>query len=257
MARALIFDCDGVLADTERDGHRPAFNAMFQSMGLDVEWSDEEYHRLLSIGGGKERMATLFLPGVRERLGLPADEESQKKLLAAWHIDKTQKYKSKVETGAIPGRPGVARLVQEALANNWRLAVASTSAEVSVRAVLGQVVGAKIASEFQVFAGDVVSRKKPAPDIYLLALERLGVSPADAIVVEDSGVGLRAALAAGLRTIVTTSSYTVHDDFAGASLVVSSLGDLPAEPAEIIANPNNLEVSNEINLSHLNILLAN
>ncbi len=221
---ALIFDCDGVLADTERDGHRPAFNQAFAEAGLPVSWSEAEYGERLKIGGGKERIASLF-----------DDVRSQQERIAALHKRKTAIYKETVRAGRLPGRPGVARIVDEALAAGWTLAVASTSAEESVRAVLEHVVGADTAAEFAVFAGDIVPAKKPDPGIYLLALEQLGVAPAEALVVEDSRNGLLAAVGAGLRCVVTVSGYTAEEDMREAILVVTSLGDRD-EPARVLAN---------------------
>lgn len=238
MTRALVFDCDGVLADTERDGHLPAFNETFEHFGLPVRWSVDDYARVLRIGGGKERLASLLTPEFVERAGLPEDEEAQRATIAEWHAEKTRRYTAKVRAGELPGRPGVARIVDEAHAAGWLLAVASTSAEESVRAVLEHVVGPDAGSRFAVFAGDVVPRKKPAPDIYELALRELGVSADDAVVVEDSANGLRAAVAAGLATVVTTSSFTVDEDFSGAALVVDSLGDLPDAPSRVLADPH-------------------
>ena len=232
---ALIFDCDGVLADTERDGHRPAFNQTFAEAGIGVEWSVQEYGEKLKIGGGKERMASLLTDDFVRANGLPSDPERQKELLADWHRRKTAIYKEMVLAGRLPGRPGIARVVGEALGAGWSLAVASTSAEESVRAVLEHAVGADAASHFSVFAGDIVPAKKPDPAIYLLALERLGVAPDDAIVVEDSRNGLLAAVGAGLRCVVTVSNYTAEEDMSEAVLVVTSLGD-PGEPARVLAN---------------------
>lgn len=233
---ALIFDCDGVLADTERNGHLPAFNETFAEFGVPVHWSDDDYREKVLIGGGKERMASILTPEFVAANGLPADEEGQRAMLADWHKRKTAIYTELVASGALPARPGIARLVREAADADWTLAVASTSAEPSVRAVLVHAVGEELAERFSVFAGDVVPHKKPAPDIYLLAVDRLGIGPDDAVVVEDSGNGVRAAVGAGIRTIVTVSAYTTEEDFTGASLVVSSLGD-PGEPAEVIAAP--------------------
>ncbi|MFF1877571.1 HAD-IA family hydrolase [Leifsonia sp. NPDC058230] len=227
----LIFDCDGVLADTERNGHLPAFNQTFAEEGVPVHWSDDDYREKVLIGGGKERMASILTPEFVAANGLPADEEGQRELLARWHKRKTEIYTELVASGAMPARPGIARLAAAADAAGWGLAVASTSAEPSVRAVLEHAVGPELAKSFAVFAGDIVPRKKPAPDIYLLALDRLGLGADDALVIEDSSNGMRAALDAGLRTVVTVSAYTVDEDFTGASLVVSSLGD-PDEPAE-------------------------
>lgn len=256
MTRALLLDCDGVLADTERDGHLPAFNQTFADVGLPVRWSTEDYARYVLIGGGKERMAALLTPELVARAGLPTDPQEQRELLADWHRRKTDHYVALVEQGALPGRPGIARLVAEADAAGWRLGVASTSAERSVRAVLEHAVGRDLAGRFSVFAGDVVAHKKPAPDIYLLALEGMGLAAADAVVVEDSANGLRAALAAGLATVVTVSTYTHDEDFAGAALVVSSLGDLPGTPARVLADPHDLGVDGQVTLTHLERLLG-
>jgi HAD superfamily hydrolase (TIGR01509 family) len=235
MVKALIFDCDGVIADTERFGHLPAFNQTFEEFGLPVHWSEEEYGVKLKIGGGKERMASLLTPAFVQQAHLPSDPEEQRSLLAQWHKRKTAIFKEIVHSGRLPGRPGIARIVAEAIANHWQLAVASTSAEESVRAILENAVGPDHAAHFTVLAGDIVPKKKPAPDIYLLALERLQSNAAEAIVVEDSRNGLLAATAAGLRCVVTLSSYTVNEDMQEATLVLSHLGD-PDTPMRVLAN---------------------
>ena len=252
---ALIFDCDGVLADTERDGHRPAFNETFAEAGLPVRWSEEEYGVKLRIGGGKERMASLLTDEFVRENGLPADAAGHKELLAGWHKRKTAIYKEMVRAGKLPGRPGIARIVDEALAAGWALAVASTSAEESVRAVLEHVVGTETAARFDVFAGDVVPAKKPDPAIYLLALERMGVAPGDAIVVEDSRNGLLAAVGAGLPCVVTVSGYTADEDMSEAVLVVSSLGD-PGEPARVLANRSAARPGDQVTLADLEACLG-
>ena len=149
------------------------------------------------IGGGKERMASLLTDEFVREHGLPTDPEGQRELLAGWHRKKTAAYKARVAAGEMPARPGFARIVDEALAADWTLAVASTSAEESVRATLEHAVGKEKASHFSVLAGDAVPAKKPDPGIYLLALERTGADPDDTIVIEDSRNGLRAAVGAG------------------------------------------------------------
>jgi HAD superfamily hydrolase (TIGR01509 family) len=233
---ALIFDCDGVLADTERHGHLPAFNQTFIDFGLPAHWTEEEYGRALRIGGGKERMRSLLTPALVAEAGLPTDAEGQAAEIAKWHKHKTALYVEMVKAGRLPPRPGIARIVAAAQVAGWSLAVCSTSAEPSVRAILENAVGADTAHEFLVLAGDVVPAKKPAPDIYLLALDRLGIGPGEAVVVEDSRNGLLAAHAAGLATVVTVNDYTREEDFSEAPLVVSSLGDPGAEPIEILAD---------------------
>lgn len=256
MTRALVFDCDGVLADTERDGHLPAFNATFEHFGLPVRWSEDDYASVLRIGGGKERLASLLTPDFVSRAGLPSDPEAQRAAVADWHAEKTRRYTARVRAGDMPGRPGIARIVHEAHDAGWLLAVASTSAEPSVRAVLEHAVGTEAAAWFAVFAGDVVPRKKPAPDVYELAVRELGVSPADVVVVEDSANGLRAAVAAGLTTVVTTSSYTADEDFTGAALVVDSLGDLPDIPTHVLADPHHVGALGQVTLDTLTQLLT-
>lgn len=251
---ALIFDCDGVLADTEQHGHLPAFNQTFADFNVPVQWSVEEYAEKVKIGGGKERMRSILTPEVADSLGLK-DEAAKDEAVLLWHKRKTQVYKDFVEAGVMPARPGIARIVQEAHDAGWTLAVASTSAEPAVRAVLTHAVGDDLAKHFAVFAGDVVPAKKPAPDIYLLALKDLDLDPDDAIVVEDSANGLRAALGAGLRTLVTVSGYTREEDFTGASLVVSSLGDR-GEDAEVLTNAAGVDVSGKVTLETLQAILA-
>jgi HAD superfamily hydrolase (TIGR01509 family) len=235
MGNALIFDCDGVLADTERFGHLPAFNQTFEEFGLPIRWSEEEYGEKLKIGGGKERMASLLTDDFVRQAHLSTDAEEQRRMLAAWHKRKTAIYKEIVAEGRLPGRPGIARVVTEAIVNHWKLAVASTSAEESVRAILEHVVGRDHATHFEVLAGDIVPKKKPAPDIYRLTLERLHASPQEALVVEDSRNGLLAAVGAGLRCVVTLSSYTEQEDMHEAILVVSNLGE-PDRPMHLLAN---------------------
>ena len=247
---ALVLDCDGVLADTERDGHRLAFNETFAEVGLPVKWSEGEYAVKLKIGGGKERMASLLTDEFVRANGLPSDPDGQKELLADWHRRKTARYKEMVFGGRLPARPGIRRIVEDALSAGWTLVVASTSAEESVRAVLEHAVGRANAARFAVFAGDIVPAKKPDPAIYELALERLSIGPGDAIVIEDSRNGLLAAVAAGLRCVVTVSSYTTEEDMREAVLVLTSLGD-PGEPALVLANRSAAEPGELVTLADL------
>jgi HAD superfamily hydrolase (TIGR01509 family) len=252
---ALIFDCDGVLSDTERYGHLPAFNKTFEEAGLPVQWTEDEYAEKLKIGGGKERMASLFTDEFVREHDLPADPEGQKGLLAQWHKTKTAHFKQLVADGKLPGRPGIRRIIADALDAGWTVAVASTSAEESVRAVLEHAAGKEAADRIRVFAGDIVPAKKPDPSIYVLARERLGVGPQDAIVVEDSRNGLLAAVGAGLRCVVTVSGYTRDEDFGEAALVVTSLGDA-GEPAAVIANRSGADPGELVTLADLQAILT-
>ena len=252
MVRALIFDCDGVLADTERDGHRVAFNRTFAEFGLPVEWSEEVYAEKLKTAGGKERMATELTPEFARAHDLPESREEQADVLAQWHKRKTAIYTDMVAAGVLPTRPGITRIIAEAQDSGWEVAVASTSAEPSVRAILERAAGPDRAARFDVvLAGDVVAHKKPAPDIYLLALERLGVPPADALVIEDSRNGLLAATAAGLPCVMTVNGYTEEEDNSEAILVVSSLGDPDGERTRVIANRGSATPGNYITLADL------
>jgi HAD superfamily hydrolase (TIGR01509 family) len=254
-ARALVLDCDGVLADTERYGHLVAFNETFAEFGLPVRWSTADYLEKLKIGGGKERLASLLTPEFVAAAGLPGDPAGQQAAIAAWHRRKTELYTGLVASGAVPPRPGIARVVAEALAVGWKVAVASTSAEVSVQATLDRAVGADQARAVRVFAGDVVPNKKPAPDIYLLALDSLGLPTDRVMVVEDSRNGLMAAVGAGLTCVITVNDFTADEDFREAALVVSSLGDPDGEHTTVLANRSPASPGSWITLADLAAVL--
>jgi len=245
---ALIFDCDGVLADTERGGHLPAFNQAFAEFGLPVRWAPQEYGRRLQIGGGKERMQTLLTPELVRAAGLPADPDAQAELVARWHQRKTEIFAAMVRSGAVAPRPGVGRIARAAAAAGWQLAVASTSAPDSVRAVLEVAVGTDLAAWFSIFAGDIVLWKKPSPHIYLHALRELGTPAAEAVVVEDSRNGLLAATGARIGCIITLSTYTQHEDMTGAALVVSNLGDPGWQDVSVLANQTGMPVHEYVSL---------
>ncbi|MCB2175923.1 MAG: HAD family hydrolase [Actinomycetales bacterium] len=220
--QALVFDVDGTLADTERDGHRPAFNAAFAAVGLDWHWDVDLYGSLLGVTGGKERIRHFCERHDPAFLDRPDADEA----IAALHAAKTRRYVEYVDAGRIGLRPGVARLVAEARAAGTRLAIATTTNPDNVTALLEADLGPQAPGWFEVIgAGDVVPRKKPAPDIYRWVLDRLGLAPEECLAIEDSAVGLHAATAAGLPTVVTRSPYTAHDDATGALAVLADLAD--------------------------------
>ena len=253
----LLFDCDGVLSDTERFGHLPAFNETFREFGLPVQWSEAEYGVLLRVSGGKERMATLLTPAFIEAAGLPADPDALAAEVGRWHARKTAIYTEMVAQGRLPARPGVARIIAAAQDAGWTLGVCSTSAEASVRAILDHVAGPSRAARFDlVLAGDVVAHKKPAPDIYRLAVERLGVPPGSILVIEDSRNGLLAARAAGLRCVVTVNGYTRDEDATEAILVVTSLGDPGGERTAVLADRASVRPGDLVTLADLEACLA-
>jgi HAD superfamily hydrolase (TIGR01509 family) len=221
--KVLIFDCDGVLADTERDGHRVAFNRAFAELGIEVYWGVDFYGELLEVAGGKERVRQFFnASGWPEAAGDDKDG-----YLAQLHARKSQIYQAMVAGGTLPLRSGITRIVDDAHAAGIKLAVCSTASMESVLSVM-DLMGQERKSRFEfVLAGDVVSHKKPDPAIYLLAQERLGLKADECMVIEDSRIGMRSALAAGMSCIITTSAYTRDEDFSGAKQVVNKLGDPP------------------------------
>ncbi len=223
MMKALIFDCDGVLVDTERDGHRVAFNRALAAKGLDVEWDVPLYGELLKIAGGKERMRHYF-----DRQGYPAEVADKDAFIKKLHKLKTDLYMRIIESGELPLRPGVNRLVDEAIADGMTLAVCSTSNERAVNLVVEKMLGPRRKAKFSlILAGDVVSNKKPDPEIYNLAKQRLGLAADECVVIEDSRNGLLAAKAAGMYCLVTTNGYTAEEDFSEADIVFPELGDEP------------------------------
>jgi len=220
---ALIFDCDGVLADTERDGHRVAFNQTFKDRGVEIEWDVELYGGLLKIAGGKERMRSWF-----RKHGWPSDVADKNEFIKDLHRHKTNLYMQIIESGQLPVRSGVERLVDEVIAAGVALAVCSTSNERAVNLIVEKLLGPERKAKFNaILAGDIVSNKKPDPEIYNLAKDRLGFGGEECVVIEDSRNGLLAAKAAGMHCVITTNGYTAQEDFSEADGVFPELGDPP------------------------------
>jgi HAD superfamily hydrolase (TIGR01509 family) len=226
MLKALLFDVDGTLADTERDGHRVAFNAAFRDFGLDWDWDVPLYGQLLAVTGGKERMK-YYVERFRPDYAKPADFND---LVVELHKAKTAHYTRMLAEGGIPLRPGVRRLLNEARAAGLVLGVATTTTPENVTELLRHSLAGDGPDWFAVIAaGDIVPAKKPAPDIYTWALEQLGLAAEECLAFEDSENGIRASMGAGLKTVVTVNDYTRDHDFTGALAVLSDLGE-PGNP---------------------------
>jgi HAD superfamily hydrolase (TIGR01509 family) len=216
--RGLILDFDGTIAETERHGHRVSYNLAFAELGLDWSWDEELYGALLSVAGGKERLRH-YLAQYRPKL---LDDAIASDLITEIYRAKVRHFANMAPT--IPLRPGLVRLVQEANAAGVFVAIATTGSKPGVEAVLSQ--HETLPPMVCLIAdNEAAERKKPAPDVYLWTLNRLGLEAADCIVIEDSNVGLRAALSARLATVITFSDYTAKEDFTGACAVLSDLGE--------------------------------
>eukprot|EP00241_Pyramimonas_parkeae_P007227 CAMPEP_0114237742 /NCGR_PEP_ID=MMETSP0058-20121206/7553_1 /TAXON_ID=36894 /ORGANISM="Pyramimonas parkeae, CCMP726" /LENGTH=304 /DNA_ID=CAMNT_0001349805 /DNA_START=62 /DNA_END=973 /DNA_ORIENTATION=- len=226
LPAAILFDCDGVLVDTEKDGHRVSFNETFRRKGLACHWDVEKYGELVKIGGGKERMTKYFSDSPNQQPWASLKTEAQQQeFVKELHLLKTDLFMKMIETGSLPLRPGVARLVDEAAASGVPMAVCSTSNERAVSTIVRVLLGADVANIMRVFAGDIVPKKKPDPAIYLLAAEELGVDASKCVVFEDSHIGVLAAKAAGMKCVVTKSGYTEDEDFDLADAVFPCIGE--------------------------------
>jgi HAD superfamily hydrolase (TIGR01509 family) len=218
--KAIFFDQDGVIIDTERDGHRVAFNETFKEFGFDVDWDVEHYHELLQVGGGKERMKHhLHTRG----FGKEVKPEEEDELIKAMHKSKTTRFIELIESGKLPLRSGVHRFMQEGEKAGLTLAVCTTSNVRAAHAIAYNILK-DIPFDF-VLAGDMVNKKKPDPEIYNMALAKTGLKPEECLVIEDSRNGVLAAKAAGMFIVATTNHYTEKEDLSGADIIVSSLGD--------------------------------
>ena len=227
--KALIFDLDGTLANTEHDGHLRAFNETFELFELSWRWDRELYSDLLSVSGGKERLAhyiSHYNPNLKRDLSVSD--------IIDIHNKKTEIFVEHVANGQISLRVGVERLIEEAIESDLRLGIATTTTLKNVEALMISTLGESALDEFEIIgAGDVVKSKKPAPDIYRYVLDKMGLSSDECIAFEDSEIGFASATSAGLRTVVTLSEYTKTKNFEGALVVLDHLGD-ENEPFEII-----------------------
>ena len=231
--KALIFDVDGTLADTERNGHRVAYNKAFAEMGINWDWSEKTYGEILTVSGGKERMK-YFVDNYQP--DIPADRDLEQ-LIAEIYVTKTRIFKQMLLTGLIPLRIGVARLFKEAREAGIRLAIATTTAPSNVQYLLSSTLGEESLDWFDIIAaGDIVENKKPSAEIYQLVLDEMGWTAGECVAFEDSENGCLSARGADLPVIITVTAYTRDEPFIGASLVLDQLGD-PDDPAELLDDP--------------------
>ncbi len=225
--KALLFDVDGTLADTERDGHRVAFNKAFQEAGLDWDWTVELYEKLLAVTGGKERIRyhiENYLEGDAPE-GVDTEEGLQA-FAANLHQRKTHFYLEMLKNGEIPLRTGAERLIKEAKAADYRLAIVTTTTPANVTYLLTSTLGEESIDWFEVIAaGDIVPAKKPAPDIYQYAMDKMNLTADECIAFEDSDNGIRSSVSANLKTVVTVNAYTKDQDFSKAVIVLDQFGE--------------------------------
>ncbi|HIG89003.1 HAD family hydrolase [Candidatus Thioglobus sp.] len=218
---ALIFDVDGTLANTERDGHLVAFNLAFKELGLDWVWSNELYHELLDVTGGQLRIKYYL-----KKYNLEFTHDDLDNFVASIHALKTKIYVRLMEEGAVPLRPGVERLFDEARTAGLRLAIATTTTPTNVDALIANTLGRDALDWFEVIgAGNVVPKLKPAGDIYHWVLEKMNIAPKNCIAFEDSHNGIVSATDANLKTLITVNEYTQSHQFDDAMVILNNLGE--------------------------------
>ncbi len=233
--KAIFFDQDGVIIDTERDGHRVAFNETFKHYGYDFEWDVDYYHELLQVSGGKERMKHhLHTKG----FGVEVNPDEEDELIKEMHKYKTATFVDLIESGRLPLRSGVKRFMLEGMDRGLILGVCTTSNVKSAQAIAYDILK-DINFEF-VLAGDMVSRKKPDPEIYNMALEKMSLKAEEVVVIEDSRNGVLAANGANLYIVATTNVYTEKEDLSDADIIITSLGDPEGEKGIIIKGGDRL-----------------
>ncbi len=246
---ALIFDVDGTLANTERDGHLVAFNLAFKELGLDWVWSNELYHKLLDVTGGQLRIKHYL-----KVYNTEFEHDDVDALAASIHALKTKIYVRLMDEGAVPLRPGVERLFHEARDAGLRLAIATTTTPANVDALIANTLGHEALDWFEVIgAGDVVPKLKPAGDIYHWVLDRMNIDPKNCIAFEDSHNGIVSATDANLKTLITINEYTESHEFDGAMVILNNLGE-PNKPFTMLkGEPTN---ATYVNVEYLQELHA-
>lgn len=249
--QALIFDVDGTLANTERDGHLVAFNLAFKEMGLNWVWSNELYHELLNVTGGQLRIKYYL-----KEYNTEFQHDDIDGLAASIHALKTKIYVRLMDEGAVPLRPGVERLFHEARAKGLRLAIATTTTPANVDALIANTLGREALDWFEVIgAGNVVPNLKPAGDIYHWVLGQMNLEAKDCIAFEDSYNGIVSSTDADLKTLITTNEYTESHSFDGAMVVLNNLGE-PNKPFVMIAGDStddtyvNVDYLKELHAKH-------
>ena len=240
---AVVFDVDGTLVDSERHGHRVAFNAAFAEAGLPYVWDEESYGHWLSVHGGVRRIEAFL-----EEVGRPEAERSE--LAASLHAEKTRLLREMIDAGDIPTRPGMVELLGHLADSGVHLGVATVGSSGWVNHLLERLFP-DVAFEVVVTGGDV-SDKKPHPACYLRALEGLGVAPEATVAIEDSATGLASARSAGLACVVVVNDYTSGEDMSRADLVVDGVG----AAGRVLADPHGLAPALPLDRSTLERLLA-
>ena len=250
--QALLFDCDGVLAETERDGHWVAYNQAMRDLGIEAVWSEDEYAELLLISGGKERLKYYF---GKYPSRFPPDTYNSD-LIQEIYLKKTGIFKSLANNGSLPPRSGIARIIRDAHENGLFLFVCSTSHQESVEALLRHNYGKECLAWFtKLYCGDVVAKNKPAPDIYLLVSEEFKLDGNRCFVIEDSRNGLLAARGAGMHCLITQSFYTVQEDFSEADVTATCLGDPDGEQCRILKSSRPIPARGYITVADIDSLL--
>jgi HAD superfamily hydrolase (TIGR01509 family) len=244
--KALIFDQDGTIIDTEKDGHRVAFNKTFKEFGFNINWDVDTYHELLQIAGGKERMRHYLHT---EGFGKPVDPSEEDRLIKDLHKRKTEILIEMLENNELPLRPGIHRIMKEAQTRNITIGICTTSNEKAAAVVANKLLD-DIDFSF-VLAGDVVNKKKPDPEIYELALKETGYKPEECIVLEDSRNGVLAAKAAGMPVVATTNVYTEKENLSEADVILTCLGDPDGEKGQLKKGLEDADFNGVVTLDQL------